>query len=870
MGIRRRATGGATALNAGANAGSAEGGAANSEDCGAGGGAANGGGWAITADCGGGSGGGGGACARGGGAAGCAPASDHTGRRRAGPEGGGGAEGSLCEGGVCAFTGGSAAAGVLTGVCADAPLQSGHSVYAGGTSRPHFGQIQVNIQYSHFYCTARGAPLVNIALQSRYTPISMPRIYLCFLWHMHQPFYKDLVSGEYKLPWTRMHALKDYYGMVRILEEFPRIRQTFNLVPSMMAQVAEYAAGEAADPFLQLALKPAETLSDEDRAFLLRHSFYSDPHCMIYRYPRYGELYDAWQAQRASGGRALFGAQDFRDLQMWSQLAWFDEEFQADDPEVREWVARGRGFTPSDQQRMGVKQRELIGRVLPEYQACAAAGQIEISTTPYYHPILPLLCDSDIAAVAHPGVALPPRFRYPEDARRQLALAREYVEQQFGLAPAGLWPSEGSVSDEVFAMAAETGFTWTATDSGVLARTLNQAVGVDRIYRPFEWRQQGRRLGVIFRDHLLSDLIGFVYSKMDAAAAADDFLRRIRDNCAGICAAGRDALVPIILDGENAWEYYDRNGRPFFRELYRRISGDDRMEAITVSEVFRRMPAEPLDHIFPGSWINANFDVWIGADEDNQAWTQLLRARQTYEQANCNVPPAARRMAYEELLIAEGSDWCWWYGPEHDSANRPEFDQLFRSHLANVYRFLNLAPPEELSRPILHLALEAMLTEPTGPITPAIDGEATSYFEWLGAGVYRVDERSGSMHGKKFLVKEAQFGSDGANFYLRLDFHSGYESDLAGLEVKLKLEEAQTVKIGFDYSGARIVESSVAGAACAFARILEVAVPLEPLGIRDGGGVRFQCSLWQGGLPVEAVPQQGWLELQTTDPARLG
>ena len=484
----------------------------------------------------------------------------------------------------------------------------------------------------------------------------MPRIYLCFVWHMHQPFYKDLVSGEYKLPWTRMHALKDYYGVARILEEFPKIHQTFNLVPSMMAQVAEYAAGKAADPFLEAALKPAESLTESDREFLLRHSFYGDPQQLIYRYPRYGELYDAWQAQKAAGGRVLFSAQDFRDLQVWSQLAWFDEEDQEKDPEVSEWVRRGRGFTTADQQRMREKQRELVGRVMPEYRSLASKGQIEISTTPYYHPILPLLCDSDIAAVSHPGVTLPPRFRYPDDARRQLMLSREFVTQQFGAAPAGLWPSEGSVSDEAFSIAAEAGFTWAATDSGVLNRTLGRDPGVDGIYRPYQWRQGGRELGVIFRDHLLSDLIGFVYSKMDAGAGAADFLRRIRDNSGGILASGRDALAPIILDGENAWEYYDRNGRPFLRELYRRISDDTGMAAITVSEAFRLMPTQPLDHIFPGSWINANFDVWIGADEDNQAWTQLLRARQTFDQTAAQVGEEPRKMALQELLIAEGNE----------------------------------------------------------------------------------------------------------------------------------------------------------------------------------------------------------------------
>ena len=687
---------------------------------------------------------------------------------------------------------------------------------------------------------------------------------------MHQPFYKDLISGEYKLPWTRMHALKDYYGMVRVLEEFPKVRQTFNLVPSMMMQVEEYASGKAIDPFLNLALKPAENLSEGERAFLLRHSFYSDPQHMIHRYPRYGELYDAWQAQKSAGAHVLFGAQEFRDLQMWSQLAWFDEEFHEHDPEVRDWIQRGGHFTLADQRRMGEKEREIIGQVMPIYRKAAGAGQIEISTTPYYHPILPLICDSNIATIAHPGVTLPPRFRYPQDARRQLSLSREYCSQHFGVAPTGLWPSEGSVSDEVFQMAAELGFEWAATDSGVLNRTLNRAVPVDGLYRPYRWRQGERSLGVIFRDHFMSDLIGFVYSKMDATAAAGDFLHRVHDNCAGILAAGRDALVPIILDGENAWEYYDHNGRPFLRELYRRISEDSGVQAVTVTEALRSLAPEPLDHIFPGSWINANFDVWIGADEDNRAWAQLLRARQTFDSAT-SVSEEQRRLAFEELLISEGSDWCWWYGPEHDSANREDFDRLYRSHLANVYRFLNLTPPEELSRPILRVTVPAVYIEPSGAITPTIDGEVTSYFEWIGAGIFRVDERSGSMHGKKFLVSEAQFGTDGTNLYLRADFHPAYLQELNGMEARLTMQafdgwKTHHVALAFTDGAAHVDKSEVEGVACAFNRILEVRVPLAPLGVVSGAGLRFQFSLWQAGLPMDALPPDGWLELKSTNP----
>jgi alpha-amylase/alpha-mannosidase (GH57 family) len=673
---------------------------------------------------------------------------------------------------------------------------------------------------------------------------------------MHQPFYKDLISGEYKLPWTRMHALKDYWGMVAMLEEFPTVRQTFNLVPSMMAQVAEYANGQAVDPFLQVALKPAEGCTEADRQFLLRHSFYSDPQHMIYRYPRYGELFDAWQRRKQTNNVAGFGVQELRDLQMLSQVSWFDEDLQARDAEIREWIRKGRNFTLGEQKRMGEKQREICGMVLPAYQRLAASGQIEISTTPYYHPILPLLCDTNVAGVAHPNVALPPRFRYPQDARRQLTMAREYVQREFGVAPVGLWPSEGSVSDEALAIASEVGFEWAATDSGVLNRTLGRSVAVDGLYRPYRWRQQDHSLGMIFRDHFLSDLIGFVYSKMDAQAAADDFLRRIRDNCHGILATGRDALVPIILDGENAWEYYHENGRPFLRELYRRIADDSQMEAVTVREGLRRMEPQRLEHIFPGSWINANFDVWIGPDEDNHAWAQLLRAREAFD-ATHGVSEEERALALEELLIAEGSDWCWWYGPEHDSANRVEFDQLYRSHLANVYRFLRLTPPEELSRPILRVSTGAVHVEPTGPITPTIDGEVTSYFEWIGAGFYQIDERSGSMHGKKLLLQELHYGIDREHFYLRLDLYADAEPER--VEARLTLRDGaaspEAIVIEFGHGSAKL-RSAPDGrkVECSFSRVLEVKTPRT-------GPVSFQLSLWRGGLPMDAAPEHGWIEV---------
>ena len=698
----------------------------------------------------------------------------------------------------------------------------------------------------------------------------MPRIHLCFLWHMHQPFYKDLLSGEYKLPWTRLHALKDYYGMVKILEEFPDIHQTFNLVPSMMVQVEEYAAEKARDPFLDCALKPAEYLTPEDQAFLLKNSFHANPGRMIYRYPRFGELFNASQAQKQTNtARSVFGVQEYRDLQVLSQLTWFDEEWLQSDPVVSALVRKGRDFSLEDQAALGRKQTELLGLVIPAYKKLAASRQIEISTTPYYHPILPLLCDSAIAATAHPNVPLPRRFQYPDDARRQLQMGRDYIQQAFGVAPVGLWPSEGSVSDEVFHIAAETGFRWAATDNGVLDRTLGRGSGVDGTYRPYRWQQGGHAMQVIFRDHVMSDLIGFVYSGMDAREAAHDFLRRIRDNCSGILGAGRDALVPIILDGENAWEYYDRNGRPFFRELYQGILNDREMHAVTVSEAFDLMPSDPLDHIFPGSWINANFDIWIGAEEDNRAWDFLLDARRAYDQRQDGVTEEQRKLAYEELLIAEGSDWCWWYGPEHDSAHREDFDQLFRSHIANVYRALGQQPPADLSQPILRIYVNESHTEPSGPVSPAIDGLVTSYFEWLGAGVYKLGTRSGAMHGKRFLVKDLHYGASDESLFLRVEFLPDTEDLLADLDVRLSViatgtvQHTATVRI---HAGQATVREGGGRITCAFKQILEIGFPAVKPGV-PLESLRFHVSFWHGGLPIESVPAQGWLSVSTTEPA---
>jgi len=557
-------------------------------------------------------------------------------------------------------------------------------------------------------------------------------IRLVILWHMHQPFYKDLVTGEYRLPWVRLHALKDYYGMVKLLDEFPYVHQTFNLVPSLMTQIEDYVSGSAHDPFFDVAARPAGDLSREERRFALQYMFQANAANMLSRYPRLRELWQRFGSYGGDAARAAsgFSEHDIADLQVLSQIAWFDEFFLGD-REIAALIRKGRGYSREDQEFVATRQRDLMAQVLPAYRSAAERGLIEISTSPFYHPILPLLCDTNAGAVSAPGLPLPgKRFRHPEDAREQIARGLALHKQVFGLRPRGMWPSEGSVSEEVLAIAHALGIEWMASDEGVLGRSLqthferdgNQRLLPDsaaRLYTIYRYERGESKMNLLFRDHALSDLIGFVYSGMPAVEAASDLMRRIRQAAEPLTQQGKDALVPIMLDGENAWEYYPESGREFLRRFYDAIERDEQIEALTVSEaIAAQRDFAPLATLSPGSWINANFNVWIGAPEDNRSWELLADAREFYAGAAEHTPEDRRRLAYEELLVAEGSDWNWWYGPEHHSANDREFDELYRKHLSNLYHLLGAAPPEALAQPIGSFESRPYFVPQTAPLRP--------------------------------------------------------------------------------------------------------------------------------------------------------
>ena len=666
---------------------------------------------------------------------------------------------------------------------------------------------------------------------------------LAILWHMHQPYYEDLATGEHILPWVRLHAIKDYWGMAALLEEFPRIRVTFNLVPSLITQLEAFAADRARDRHLEIGLKAASDLTGDEARWMVANGFHAPYHRMIGPYPRYAELH-AWGAERRA-----FAIEDLRDLQVWHKLAWMDPDLLGADARLAGLIDKGRGYSEEDKALLRSVELELLGRVLQAYRAVSGRGQAELSTSPFYHPILPLLCDSDVHLRAHPGAARPRfRFRRPDDARLQIERAIALHESTFGRRPDGMWPSEGSVSDESVALIAAAGLSWVATDEDILSRSLQTPLGSrpDLLYRPYRIGPSGPV--ALFRDHALSDRIGFHYSSCDAGAAAADFVAGVRTAARRCREAGGDvATVPVILDGENAWEHFEGGGRPFLRALYAALEAAPDIETVTMSQAAAGA-TERLPSIHPGSWINSDFYIWIGHRDDHRAWDQLAAARTVFDERAAQVPIEARDRALEELLIAEGSDWFWWYGDDHSSDHDADFDDLFRRHLRNVYAALDAPIPEELFATNISTGATVSRLEPSGHLEITLDGRDTSFLEWVGAVSPSLAHRSGAMHeiATTRLIADIRVGLSASGLCLRI----------TGPAVALVAAGSASVSLVLASDEVRVLP--VERAWTVAATTLEIQVPVDRLGAGLGMSLAFAIQLRDenGGI-LEAVPHGG-------------
>ncbi len=685
---------------------------------------------------------------------------------------------------------------------------------------------------------------------------------LALLWHMHQPYYEDLATGEHILPWVRLHATKDYWGMAALLEEFPGVRVTFNLVPSLIVQVQAFAEDRARDRHLALGLKPALDLTQDEARWLVANGFHAPYGRMIGPFPRYAELH----ARRTA--RKTFTPDDLRDLQVWHKLVWIDPDWLDRDPRLRQLIARDRGYTEADKAVLRDVELELLRLVVPAYRAAGERGQVELSASPFYHPILPLLYDTDTALRTHPHAARPrTRFARPGDAREQVERALAFHEQAFGRRPSGMWPSEGSVSDEAVALMAAAGIQWVATDEDILARSLGvsmprdefgHAVRGDLLYRPYRLGADGPV--ALFRDHALSDRIGFHYQSWDAAPAAADFVERVREAGRRFSAetGGEVATVSVILDGENAWEHYPGGGRPFLRALYGALRDAADIQTVTMAEA-ASAPATPLASVHPGSWINADFYIWIGHRDDHRAWSQLAEAREVFDRHAGAVADGGRARAFEELLIAEGSDWFWWYGDDHSSDHDREFDELFRTHLRNAYAALGLPVPDELHATNISTGPGPVELRPSGRVSVRLDGRDSSYLEWVGAARPPLVRPAGAMHEVSPVSRVAELlvGFDAAGaLCLRLSGAAIVDvlgSRSGSLAVLVAAPGIRSVPIGATW--------------LAVDELVEAAIPIGELALVPGQTIEFWIQVRdRDGAIIETLPHAGSWTLTIPEP----
>ena len=612
------------------------------------------------------------------------------------------------------------------------------------------------------------------------TPSSEEPLYVNILWHQHQPLYYKDENGVYTRPWVRVHGTKDYYDMAATVAKYPNVHVTFNLTPVLLRQLADFVDNGAKDLYWVMSEKPTDELSLDDKTFILQRFFDVNWQNIVARFPRYQELLQKRggdDADSINSALQTFTEQDFRDLQVWFNLAWFDPDFLNEEP-LKSLVDKGENFSEEDKVVIFDQVRQVLASIVPIHKQLQDAGQIEVITTPYAHPILPLIYNTNLALVGNPDAEMPDRFSYPNDAIAQLDRSVEIYSDTFGQPPRGLWPGEGAVAEEIVPMVAQAGYKWMASGEPVLAQSLGigsftrdsqeTVQEADELYRPYYVQgTRGDKVAIFFRDWVLSDKVGFTYSGMPGEQAAQDLINRLENIRSTLHEQGAVGphIVSIILDGENAWEYYQNDGKEFLNGFYQLLSESKTLKTVTPSEYMTMFPEQKeIQNLFPGAWFSPNYDTWIGEDEERDAWNYLGKVRSDLAEFDIektrSADPESIALAEDFMYLAEGSDWFWWYGGDQDSGQDEYFDQGFRSLLAKVYQSLGEPVPSFVDVPII----PRQPSQPTQPLqglsTPVVDGIVGDK-EWDKAASYPAEGKT--------PVSGLWYGVDAANLYLRLD-----------------------------------------------------------------------------------------------------
>jgi alpha-amylase/alpha-mannosidase (GH57 family) len=622
---------------------------------------------------------------------------------------------------------------------------------------------------------------------------------------MHQPWYIDPFTQEFEMPWVFLHAIKDYYEMPWLVSRYKKIKAKFNLVPSLIKQLQIYSENPSSCKFLNLSKKDVDKISNTEKDYLLKILFSANLTTMIKPIPRYFQIYQKYMTTQNLTN------QDFLDLQVLFLLSWTGNYLRENNHYIKTLLEKGKDFTQVEKEKLINVLSSFLKEIIPYYKKLESEGKIEITTTPYYHPIIPLLLNIESAKESKPDISLPKiTANFKEDAVYHLNAALDEHQSIFDKKPNGLWPAEGSLSNQTLDLFIEHKIKWTATDEDVLYNS----TGKRDKYKIYKYKD----IYIFFRDKYLSDSIGFRYQNMNEKDAVDDFISHLRSiyNSSQHCQ-----VVSVILDGENAWEFYKNNGKDFFNKLYFEISHQKWIECITFSEVLEKnVEIESLESIKAGSWIYGNFTTWIGHPEKNTAWEYLSETRNFLESEKEN---DLYKKAIEYIYIAEGSDWFWWYGDDHFTIYADKFDLLFRSNLMKVYDVLGKKPPAKLSKPIEQTFKQPVIKKPKNYITPTIDGKITNYFEWLFSGEIDLTFDLSSMN-TEILLNKLYYGYDKENFYLRFD---GSVNQIKNDILRLNFITDKEISFSVPISNEKYTDEN--GVEAISEKIIEIKIPLNLL-----------------------------------------
>ncbi|MGC8943892.1 MAG: glycoside hydrolase family 57 protein [Caldisericia bacterium] len=672
----------------------------------------------------------------------------------------------------------------------------------------------------------------------------MSNLFVSFFWHFHQPYYKDTIDNIYIFPYTKIHLLKNYYMMAKIVEQ-NKIKVNFNFTPILLEEINDYEKNNYKCLITEYSKLNRDFLIENKKNIVKKLlSFLSIN--SINKYERLKEL--------SLKNLNDYNLSDILDLITLFNLSLIPN-FEKDE-RIEKIEQKGGNYNDEDRFYILEKQNEIIKKVLPLYKELFNQNLIEITTSPFSHPIIPLIIDTEIARRCGENNLPKERFSHPEDIYEQIKIGKDIFIRNFEKEPLGIWPSEGGVSDEVIDIFLNNNFKYFATDEDILFKTLKTNIR-ENIYKPYYIKRNNNKISVIFRDKTISDLIGFKYSSMNEHDAVNDFISRvnlIKENLK------KDGLLIVLLDGENPWEFYKNNGYDFLNLLYTSISKENGVILSTINEILDSIESQEIDHIDCGSWVNGDFKTWIGDEEDNLSWDYLKKIRDDFDTLNEEKKEEVKKL----LFVLEGSDWNWWYGKSYGDNIKKDFDYLYRRHMLSFYLSSGLNIREFVYKPIILNDKIFINLKVKGYIEPKIDGKITNFYEWENGFYYDKEEKLSEIYSNDKFFEYIKGGFDKENLYLLIKTNKNYKEYKIEINLNPDNEKYKLIFI-FNQKNVTLSSNLKVNVEYYFDDVFEIKIPFFKEIFFKENTLSFFLIFYLNDKPVSKIPEDGFFIIETDE-----